>query len=203
MKIYTRQGDEGRTRLFGGIEVSKGDARVDAYGTVDELNAALGVVLALDPDGRLGTAELARVQEDLFVIGARLAAAEPERDAGRGKLPVLADDRVTKLEGWIDRLDEDLPALDAFVLPGGHEVAAQLHVARTICRRAERAIAALVEDDASLKVAVVPYVNRLSDLLFTMARAVNDRTGTPETQWLPMRKRESPDGEVDPEGEEA
>jgi len=202
VKIYTRQGDEGRTRLFGGLEVSKDDARVDAYGTVDELNAALGLVLAFDPDDELGTGELALVQEDLFVIGARLAAARPERELERGNIPALDPARVTALEAWIDRLDEELPALDAFVIPGGGRVGAQLHVARTVCRRAERAIATLVPADAALSRGVVPYINRLSDLLFTLARAVNRRAGACEAKWLPLRQREPDERPATPGGAE-
>lgn len=191
MKIYTRKGDKGRTKLFGGLEVSKHDARVAAYGTLDELNAALGVVLALDPDGELGTADLKYVQEDLFVLGSRLAAARPDREIQRGAIPELEPGRIAALEAWIDRLDEGLPPLDAFVLPGGCGAGAQLHVARTVCRRAERKVTALVDDDPASSASVIPYVNRLSDLLFTLARAVNHRAGRPEAGWLPQRRRES------------
>lgn len=203
MKIYTRQGDEGRTKLFGGLEVSKADARVDAYGTLDELNAAIGVVLAQDPDDEFGTAELVRVQEDLFVLGSRLAAARPEREIERGTIPTLDSGRVRALEAWIDRLDEELPALDAFVLPGGGAVGAQLHVARTVCRRAERAVTGLTDSDSALRTEVVPYINRLSDLLFTLARAVNQRSGSPEMKWLPMRHRDQVHQPADPQGDDS
>lgn len=202
MKIYTRQGDEGRTRLFGGLEVSKDDARVDACGTIDELSATLGVALALDPEDALGTGDLVRVQEDLFVIGARLAAVRPEKEIERGTIPALESTRVGALEAWIDRLDEELPALDAFVLPGGSRLAAQLHVARTVCRRAERAISVLVPADAALSREVVPYINRLSDLLFTLARSANLKAGTRETKWLPMRRRDPARDPADPRDEE-
>jgi len=191
VKIYTRQGDAGRTKLFGGLEVSKHDARVAAYGTFDELNAALGGVLSLDPDGDLGTADLQRVQEDLFILGSRLAAARPDRELERGTIPGLAPDRIADLEAWIDSLDEELPPLDAFVLPGGCPAGAQLHVARTVCRRAEREVTALVDADPALSTAVIPYINRLSDLLFTLARAVNHRAGRPEARWLPQRERDT------------
>ena len=191
MKIYTRQGDAGRTKLFGGLEVSKHDPRVAAYGTFDELNAALGVILSLDPDGDLGTADLQRVQEDLFILGSHLAAARPERELERGTIPGLAPGRIADLEAWIDSLDEELPPLDAFVLPGGCPAGAQLHVARTVCRRAERYVTALVESDTALSTAVIPYINRLSDLLFTLARAVNHRAGRPEARWLPQRERDT------------
>ncbi len=190
MKIYTRKGDSGRTRLFGGLDVTKHDARVAAYGTLDELNAMLGVVLALDPEGDLGTADLRTVQEDLFVLGSRLAAARPDREIQRGTIPEMESERVADLEAWIDRLDEALPPLDAFVLPGGCSVGAQLHVARTVCRRAEREVTVLIDDDPALSATVIPYINRLSDLLFTLARAVNHWAGQPEAMWLPQRQRE-------------
>jgi cob(I)alamin adenosyltransferase len=188
VKIYTRTGDGGRTKLFGGVEVSKQDLRVDAYGTLDELNAVLGTVLALDRDDEFGIGALGTVQEDLFAIGSRLAAARPERELTRRTIPGLAVGRVGELEAWIDGLEEELPPLDAFILPGGCLAGAQLHVARTVCRRAERAVASLLEDDPSLSIEVVPYINRLSDLLFTLARAVNHRAGRSETEWTPMRR---------------
>jgi len=206
VKIYTRRGDAGRTKLFGGLEVAKHDARVAAYGTFDELNAALGVILSLDPDGELGTANLQRVQEDLFILGSRLAAARPERELERGtrlaaarperelergSIPGLVPGRIADLEAWIDSLDEELPPLDAFVLPGGCPAGAQLHVARTVCRRAEREVTSLLDADPALSTAVIPYINRLSDLLFTLARAVNHRAGRPEAQWLPQRERDT------------
>jgi len=191
VKIYTRKGDTGRTKLFGGVEVDKHDARVAAYGTLDELNASLGLALALDEDGLLGLSELERVQEDLFVLGSRLAAARPERETRRGTIPALEPGRIPDLEAWIDRLDDELPALTAFVLPGGSAAGAQLHVARTVCRRAEREITSLVEADPDLATTVIPYVNRLSDLLFTLARAVNQRAGRPEAAWLPRSTADS------------
>lgn len=193
MKIYTRTGDEGRTKLYGGDSVLKDDSRVAAYGTLDELNAAIGLALALDPDSRLGMGGLREVQEDLFVLGSRLAAAEPERMESRGSIPRLEQERIVALETWIDTLDEDLAPLDSFVLPGGGPAGAQLHIARTICRRAERSITSLLSEQPDLLLVVLPYVNRLSDLLFTLARAVNARAGRPEERWLPMRERPSGD----------
>ena len=190
MKIYTRKGDGGRTKLFGGVEVAKNDQQVDAYGTLDELNALLGVVLALDPDDRLGTGDLVVVQEDLFVLGSRLASARPERELARGTIPALPADRVAELEAWIDRLDDELEPLTSFVLPGGCPAGAHLHVARTVCRRAERAVVALTADHPALSTEVIPYINRLSDLLFTLARAVNTRAARPEAKWLPAAKDE-------------
>ncbi len=187
MKIYTRRGDGGETTLFGGEAVLKTDSRVAAYGTIDELNAALGVVLALDPDDSLGTAELADVQRDLFVIGARLAASRPERELQRGTIRDLDPGRTDELEAWIDRLDSELPALDAFILPGGSRVAAHLHVARTVCRRAERSVTGLLDELPALAEVILPFINRLSDLLFALARSANARSNVGDVRWLPMR----------------
>ncbi len=193
MKIYTRTGDRGRTKLYGGDAVRKDDLRVAAYGSLDELNAVLGFVLALDPDSRLGLHRLREVQEDLFVLGARLAAADPVRMEGRGSIPGFDQERIAALETWIDSLDEELEPLDAFILPGGTPEGAQLHIARTVCRRAERAIVSLVPEQPDLELVLLPYVNRLSDLLFMLARAVNARAGSSEDRWLPMRERRSVD----------
>lgn len=189
MKIYTRTGDEGETKLYGGRKVPKHDARVEAYGTVDELNATLGLVLALDADGALGTAELADVQSDLFSVGSALAATEPEKAREAGMIPDLPVDRIAALEAWIDRLDGELETLDAFILPGGTPVGAHLHIARTVCRRAERFVTRLLPDRPDLSDAIIPYLNRLSDLLFTLARSVNQLSGASEARWEPMRRR--------------
>ncbi len=188
MKIYTRRGDGGETTLFGGEAVRKTDSRVAAYGTIDELNAALGVVLALDPDDVLGTADLTDVQRDLFVIGARLAASRPDRELERGTIPDLDSGRTDSLETWIDRLDSELPALDSFILPGGSRVAAQLHVARTVCRRAERSVTALLDEQPALGEVILPFINRLSDLLFALARAANSGSNVSDVRWLPTRE---------------
>jgi cob(I)alamin adenosyltransferase len=202
MKIYTRTGDEGRTKLYGGDPVFKDDPRVAAYGTLDELNATLGLALALEQEEDLGLDRLRGVQEDLFVLGSRLAAAHPERMERKGTLPHFDRGRVNELEDWIDELDAQLTPLDSFILPGGGPVGAQLHVARTICRRAERKVTSLLRERPELVEAALPYMNRLSDLLFTLARAVNAEEGRPEARWLPMRQREkaasdSPGSETD------
>lgn len=191
MKIYTKAGDRGRTKLYGGRPVAKHDPRVAAYGTIDELNATLGLVLSLDPDDAVGTGELTDVQADLFVLGSLLAAAEPSKALAKGTIPVLPATRIAALEAWIDRLDAELPPLDAFILPGGAPPAAHLHVARTVCRRAERAITPLIDDLGVLAEVVVPYVNRLSDLLFTLARSVNVKAGASEARWEPVRQRKN------------
>ena len=188
MKIYTRGGDAGQTGLIGGDRVAKDDGRVEAYGAVDELNAALGFVVALDESGLLERPALLALQEDMFAIGARLAAADPERALRKGTIPELPAARLTVLEGWIDELTEELPPLDAFILPGGTPLAAQLQVARTVCRRAERAIVSLVDQQPDLADVILPYMNRLSDLLFTLARTANHGAGVTETTWLPRRR---------------
>lgn len=187
MKIYTRGGDAGETGLLGGDRVPKTDPRVAAYGAVDELNAALGLAAALDGGRNLETDRVQALQADLFVIGALLATADPERAVRRGTVPALGPERIEALERWIDELDEALPPLSAFVLPGGTPTAAQLHVARTVCRRAERAIVALRGERTDLEAVVLPYVNRLSDLLFTLARRVNQTGGGREILWSPRR----------------
>lgn len=194
LKIYTKGGDGGETTLLGGVRVAKDDPRVAAYGTVDELNAAIGVALAQaeQDDEALAdsAAELRAVQEDLFALGARLAATNPDRALRKGTIPEFSAGRVAGLEAWIDRLDADLPTLEAFVLPGGSPIAAQLHVARTVCRRAERKAVGLLGEQPELAEVVVPYLNRLSDLLFTLARFANQRGGRDDIMWMPQRQRD-------------
>lgn len=206
MKIYTRRGDEGDTGLLGGDRVPKSDPRVAAYGTVDELNAAVGLARSLARrvgEELLEDRRLKRIQDDLFAVGARLAAADPDRAREKGLVPDFPPGRVEDLEAWIDELDADLPELDAFLLPGGSPAGAQLHVARTVCRRAERALVRLDPGHEGAVDTVLPYLNRLSDLLFTLARAVNRRAGAPETEWEPVRRREADrPGEAGAEGED-
>jgi cob(I)alamin adenosyltransferase len=180
MKIYTRTGDQGDTGLFGGTRVSKADPRVAAYGDVDELNACLGVVRAqgeIAPD--IATL-LEQLQKDLFAIGARLADPS-DRISGRVSKNPLTPEDVARLEGWIDRLEAELPPLRRFILPSGSGAGAWLHLSRTVCRRAERAIVSLGTEHVDQHLLI--YVNRLSDLLFVLARAVNHRGGQPETEW--------------------
>ena len=178
MKIYTRTGDEGETSLLNGARVKKSDARVDAYGEVDELNAWLGLVRASRVDPDLDE-EIVRIQRDLFALGAQLADPA-DRIAGRVTKAALGDDDVARLERLIDRLEQDLPPLTRFILAGGAPSGAALHVARAVCRRAERRMVAL---EPAVDPALLRYANRLSDLLFVLARAVNHRTGAPETEW--------------------
>lgn len=180
MKIYTRTGDAGGTALFGGTRVSKADPRVAAYGDVDELNACLGVVSAQGELSGDVVELLERIQKDLFAIGARLADPS-EKIAERVTKAAVGDADVQRLEDWIDRFEAELPALRRFILPGGNRAGALLHLSRTVCRRAERAIVALGAD--AVEMPVLAYVNRLSDLLFVLARAVNHRAGQPEIEW--------------------
>jgi cob(I)alamin adenosyltransferase len=179
VKIYTKTGDGGETGLFGGKRVAKSDPRVAAYGDVDELNAWLGFVRAGMADSDLPPM-LEQIQRDLFALGARLADPAKKIAERVTKAAVTAED-IGRLEGWIDRLDAELPPLRRFILPGGCGAGAALHVARTICRRAERTIVALGGDAVERELLI--YVNRLSDLLFVMARAANRRAGAAETEW--------------------
>ncbi len=185
MKIYTRTGDDGGTALFGGGRVRKHDDRVEAYGSVDELNSVLGWALAQLGDESLRE-RLGVVQHDLFTIGSQLATPPAEGNRVRPEVPLLPLERVGAMERWMDEAEEELPPLRAFVLPGGDPGAAALHVARTVCRRAERAVVRLAEDQP-VDADIVTYLNRLSDLLFVCARLVNHRTGTGDVEWQKER----------------
>jgi cob(I)alamin adenosyltransferase len=179
VKIYTRTGDDGDTGLFDGTRVPKSNPRVAAYGDVDELNAWIGFVRASMGDPDL-SAMLDRIQRDLFALGARLADPA-HRIADRVTKAAVSDEDVTRLEGWIDRLESELLPLRRFILPGGSTGGAALHVARTICRRAERSMVSLGAD--AIEPELLIYINRLSDLLFVMGRAANRRSGTAEAEW--------------------
>jgi cob(I)alamin adenosyltransferase len=178
MRIYTRTGDTGETALFDGTRVSKADPRVEAYGEVDELNAWLGLVRAHAPDAELDQM-LEAIQRDLFALGARLADPR-HKIAERVEKAALGLDDVARLEQWIDRLETGLPPLRRFILAGGVPAGAMLHLSRAVSRRAERRMVAL--EPATDRV-LVQYINRLSDLLFVMARAANHRAGVTETEW--------------------
>lgn len=183
MKIYTRTGDAGETALFDGRRVSKAHLRVQSYGEIDELNAAIGVVLAqaqapaLDADV---AAMLQAIQGDLFAVGGRLADPS-HKVAERVEKMHVGSERVLRLEQWIDQLEAELPPLRRFILPGGSGAGASLHLARTVCRRAERSIVLLGTEEVPAD--LLAYVNRLSDFLFVVARAVNRRAGVAELEW--------------------
>lgn len=186
-KIYTKTGDQGTTSLFGAGRVSKAHPRVVAYGEVDETNATIGVARtwALQADDsylQKVNKLLERIQADLFVVGADLAT--PEQNT-RYPVPRITPAHTAYLETCIDTFDAELPPLKAFILPGGTPVAAQLHVARTVCRRAERAIVQAFHADESINLEIVRYMNRLSDLLFVLARWTNHQAGISELSWHP------------------
>jgi cob(I)alamin adenosyltransferase len=180
-RIYTKTGDEGMTGLGGGRRVPKDSPRVRAYGTVDELNSAIGVALALGLSERL-TTELATIQNELFDLGSDLCW--PEDDERRGRIPTVQPKHVDRLERLIDELNEVVGPLTNFLLPGGAPGAAQLHLARTICRRAERETITLSHEEPIGEL-VLPYLNRLSDALFVMARFENHERGVAEPLWQP------------------
>ncbi|HEU4723164.1 MAG TPA: cob(I)yrinic acid a,c-diamide adenosyltransferase [Gemmatimonadaceae bacterium] len=181
MKIYTKTGDAGDTGLFGGGRVSKDDPRVEAYGDVDELNAVLGMARAVELMPRIDEV-LVPVQRDLFAIGALLATPDRDRMAQHLHKARIDEHRIAELEQAIDDAESELEPLRAFILPGGTPKAAALHVARTVCRRAERHVVRL-QHDVELPALVVIYMNRLSDLLFTLARLANKRAGAGEVTW--------------------
>ena len=179
MPLYTGVGDRGTTALFDGTTVPKDDARVAVYGEVDELNAVVGLARAAGLPDDLDEM-LVAVQRDLFAIGARLADPRSRISARVTKARMDASD-VRRLEAWIDRVDGALPPLRSFILPGGSPAGAALHQARAVCRRAERRIVGLGVD--AVEAELLRYVNRLSDLLFALARAVNHRSGAAEIEW--------------------
>ena len=179
VKIYTRTGDGGETALFDGRRVSKADLRIDACGAVDELNAVVGFVRTAGIDAEIA-GMLTSIQRDLFALGGRVADPQ-HRIAARVAKAAVGGDDVARLEGWIDTFDEELPPLSRFILPGGSQAGAALHLARTVCRRAERRLVALGPDQ--LEPELLAYVNRLSDLLFVLARTVNQRAGESEIEW--------------------
>ena len=183
MKIYTRTGDAGSTGLFGGPRVAKDDSRIEAYGTVDELNAALGCVRSVGAssgmDGQLDR-QLELVQRELFSIGAELATPDPDAHG----LRVIGTKHVQRLESWIDEHETGLAPLKQFILPGGTHSASILHLARAICRRAERRVVTLGDQEGvRVSDAVIVYLNRLSDYLFVLSREVNAQARIPDVTW--------------------
>jgi cob(I)alamin adenosyltransferase len=178
-KVYTRTGDDGTTGLGAGGRVAKDSPRIEAYGTVDELNSQIGLALASGVNEAIAPA-LCSIQNDLFHLGSDLCTLEEEKK--RRPVPGIEDRHIAALESLMDRLSEELPPLENFVLPGGSPGAAQLHVARTVCRRAERLVVALSRLE-TVGPHTVRYLNRLSDALFVMARHENKRRGIPDVLW--------------------
>jgi len=181
MKIYTRSGDKGQTSLLGGTRVSKDSLRIEAYGTVDELNSHIGLLR----DHLQGARDelLVPIQEMLFSLGSRLASGSEEQ-AETFKVPKLQDQDITGMEHAMDAMDKELPEMRNFILPGGHLAASQAHVCRTVCRRAERLVVSLAAQEEVPEV-VIRYLNRLSDLLFVLARHVAFVNGVADTPWKP------------------
>ena len=182
MKVYTRTGDDGKTSLISGDRVRKDDLRVEAYGTVDELSSFVGL-LRCEPVPDDVAQHLVDVQRSLFAVGAFLADSEGRMGHDPGSW------EVGQLESWIDAMDSELPELRAFILVGGCRGAAAAHVARAVCRRAERRVTALAATEAGAPEGVLRYLNRLSDALFTLARFLNVRSGNSETEWHPGPKQ--------------
>lgn len=181
MKIYTRRGDEGETGLLGGGRVAKDHPRLHAYGTVDELSSCLG--LARGQTGVPATAaRLVRIQRDLFAVGASLARPPAEEGRKRPPVPEVPVERVGEMEAWMDEADAELPPLRNFILPGGAPAAATLHLARSVCRRAERVTVSLAARE-EVDEGILRYLNRLSDLLFVLARVENHAAGTADQAW--------------------
>ncbi len=181
MKIYTRKGDTGQTSLFGGGRLSKDHPRVEAYGDVDELNAAVGLARCIESLPRIDEV-LTPIQRDLFAIGSLLATPDLEKMRKHMEKARIDEERIAELERAIDQADMELEPLRNFILPGGTPKAAALHVARTVCRRAERRVVHLAQD-IELPALVITYLNRLSDLLFTLSRLANHQGGTGEVTW--------------------
>lgn len=179
MKIYTKKGDSGETHLFGGKKVWKDDLRINAYGSVDELNAILGIAVTEINDKEL-TSILQSIQSELFTLGADLAAP---KEIGNGTyIPRVDENYYKRLEVTIDKYENELPVLKNFILPGGSKGASLLHTARTVCRRAERNVVSLAKDE-EVGYDIIVYLNRLSDLLFVLSRVVNHRNGIEDIIW--------------------
>ncbi len=183
MKVYTRKGDDGKTHLYGGSRVRKTHPRLEAYGSLDETNSWLGLLRDICEEEWLGQI-LLRLQSEAFVIGAHLATV---KESLRSKLPAVDLQVVSAMETAIDRMDEKLPPLRAFILPGGHPYVSYAHIARTVCRRAERHIAFLVDQDEFIRMHALPFLNRLSDFLFVLSRYLAFKMGVKELEWIPRK----------------
>lgn len=181
-KIYTKTGDKGETSLLGGIRVPKNHVRIEAYGTVDELNSYLGIVRDSLSDETLNL-DLKGIQDLLFTVGSNLAMAPDKK--GKMSIPHVNEEDITYLEQSIDKMDEELPALKNFVIPGGELAASHCHVARCVCRRAERICVAMLQESELIDEIIIRYLNRLSDYLFTLSRYISHKNQGTETLWAP------------------
>lgn len=186
MKIYTKTGDKGETSLYGGTRVSKAHARVESYGTIDELNAFIGVAKSQIADEAV-IAQLKKIQFDLFTVGSEAATPLDKLILANGKSRlslIISEKEISELEGWMDEMETQLEPLKFFILPGGGKSATALHVARTVCRRAERNLVFLNETE-EVRPELIKYLNRLSDYLFVLARYVSKLNNEPEEYWKP------------------
>jgi cob(I)alamin adenosyltransferase len=181
-KIYTKTGDKGKTSLYGGKRIAKSDIRIESYGTVDELNSYIGLIRA-SLNSELLVSQLSEIQDRLFTTGSILAS-DPDKEMPS---PDLLEADITFLEKAMDQMDESLPALTSFILPGADVLSAHVHVARCICRRAERRVIALNADEKLPEIVII-YLNRLSDYLFMLSRTISNNNGSDEIPWLPRKK---------------
>lgn len=179
MKIYTKKGDTGNTSLFGGQNVSKSSIRIDAYGTVDELNSLLGVVRSFEITAQVDN-WLNTIQHQLFVLGSDLATPQTKE----ARIDRISEEEIIYLENLIDKMDSELPMLKNFILPGGTQAAATIHYSRTVCRRAERLTVSCAQEE-TISEMTIKYLNRLSDFLFMLGRYENFKSGTEDTPWIP------------------
>jgi len=187
MKIYTKTGDKGETSLFTGQRVPKNDPFIEALGTVDECNSAIGAALAFLPEEPLfknTKNQLIIIQHALFDLGASLATPRSQANPSKIEKTRFDPEEIELIEKWVDEMTAELPPLDTFILPGGHKCGAMLHLARSICRRAERLVVPLISH-ADVSEKVICYLNRLSDYLFMLSRHVNHLAKSPETKWKP------------------
>jgi len=190
MKIYTKTGDEGTTGLFGGTRVKKHNLRIDSYGTVDELNSYIGLIKDQEINDNI-KASLLKVQNELFTLGAMLATPPEKETLKSGKerlnIPKIDENSILFLENEIDKMEEELPQMTHFILPGGHQTVSFCHVARCVCRRAERLSVAL-NDEENIHNDILKYLNRLSDYLFVLARKLSKDLAVEEIKWIPEKK---------------
>src|SRR6186997_1256442 len=182
MKIYTKTGDKGKTSLIGGTKVYKSDQRIESYGTVDELNSFVGLCLDHLKSHNISNV-LAEIQDRLFTIGSALAC-DPEKET-KLKIPDLHESDVELLEKEIDKMNETLPVMKSFILPGGNVIVSTLHIARTVCRRAERCCVRMQKKEIEVEPLIIKYLNRLSDYLFVLARHASHQLGAEEIPWKP------------------
>lgn len=180
MKVYTKKGDKGTTQLVGGNRVSKASLRIDAYGTVDELNSFIGFLRDQEASNKK-VSQLIEIQDRLFTLGSHLAT---DSTGTKMKLPELREGDITVLEHWIDEMDNELEPMKSFLLPGGHSAVSSAHICRCVCRRAERLVVDLSESDVTPPLAI-QYLNRLSDYLFVLSRWLTKETNSKEQPWIP------------------